>query len=109
MGQFARGDVVLVRFPFSDLSETKRRPALVLAVVEYGDLLLCQITSKDYDDRYAVKIEKADFVRGSLPLTSYLRPGRLLTGDVSLVDKTLGTISEEKRLKVVDGVAAVIA
>jgi mRNA interferase MazF len=44
MGQFARGAVVPVKFPFSDLSRTKLRPALVLAEVDYGDVLLSQIT-----------------------------------------------------------------
>ena len=41
-----RGAVVLVRFPFSDLSETKLRPAVLLADAERGDWVLCQVTSK---------------------------------------------------------------
>ncbi len=62
----AAGTVVLIRFPFSDLSQTKLRPAVVLASVARGDRILCQITSKPYGDRNAVEIKKAAFVSGSL-------------------------------------------
>ena len=44
-----RGDVVLVPFPFTDLSDTKRRPALILSSGAYneatGDVIIAQITS----------------------------------------------------------------
>ena len=46
MGTPAKGSVVLVPFTFSDLSQTKRRPAVVLAAAGQGDWVLCQVTSK---------------------------------------------------------------
>lgn len=49
----ARGSVVLVPFPFSDLSQAKRRPAVVLAAAERGDWILCQVTSQPYADARA--------------------------------------------------------
>ncbi|WP_242716914.1 hypothetical protein [Microcoleus vaginatus] len=45
MATFVKGDVVVVPFPFSDLTQAKRRPALILATLEGKDLILCQITS----------------------------------------------------------------
>ena len=42
------GDVVVVPFPFTDLTSQKVRPALVLASLDRGDVLLCQITSKPF-------------------------------------------------------------
>jgi len=42
MERFVRGDVVVVPFPFSDLTQAKRRPALVIAELEGNDLILCQ-------------------------------------------------------------------
>lgn len=57
MGAPAAGAVVLVRFPFSDLSQTKLRPAVILANVGRGDWILCQVTSKPYGDTLAVKLE----------------------------------------------------
>jgi len=50
VARFVKGDVVVVLFPFSDLSQNKRRPALVLAELEGDDLILCQITSQKRGD-----------------------------------------------------------
>ncbi|MFV9676807.1 MAG: type II toxin-antitoxin system PemK/MazF family toxin [Methanosarcinales archaeon] len=57
MERFVKGDVVVVPFPFSDLTQAKRRPALVIAELEGADLILCQITSQSIRDRYAVSID----------------------------------------------------
>jgi mRNA interferase MazF len=73
---FAAGQVVIVHFPFSDLSASKLRPAIVLAAAGRGDWVLCQITSKSYGDPRAIQLDTADFVSGSLRLTSYARPGK---------------------------------
>ena len=70
------GSVVLVPFPFSDLSEAKLRPALALADSGRDDWILCQITSNPYSDPRAVELTDADFDTGSLRLTSYARPGK---------------------------------
>jgi len=108
MGQFTRREVVLIRFPFSDLSQTKLRPALVLVEVEYGDVLLCQITSKDYGQRNAVELKKEDFESGSLPQSSYARPGRLLTADPALITRSLGMILEAKHAEVVAAITELL-
>ncbi len=44
MVALGRGSVALVPFPFSDLSQAKLRPAIVLASVGRGDWILCQVT-----------------------------------------------------------------
>ena len=46
MGEFVKGDIVVLPFPFSDLSANKRRPTLVLASLPGGDIVVCQITSQ---------------------------------------------------------------
>ena len=70
MVPLAAGVVVLVRFPFCDLSQTKLRPAVILANAGRGDWILCQVTSKPYADAAAVVPESGDFQWGSsrLPL-----------------------------------------
>ena len=45
MEKFVKGEVVVIPFPFSDLTQAKRRPALVVTRLEGDDLILCQITS----------------------------------------------------------------
>lgn len=71
------GAVVLVRFPFSDLTRSRLRPAIMLADVGRGDCILCQITSKQYADRYAIELRDEHLTQGSLRQTSYIRPGKL--------------------------------
>lgn len=46
MERFVAGDIVVVSFPFTDLSSSRKRPALVLANLEGDDIILCEITSK---------------------------------------------------------------
>ena len=95
MGKFARGSVVLVAFPFSNLKGQKIRPALVLAEVEFGNLVLCQITSKPYSSKKAIKIESSDFSKGKLPVTSFIRPDKLFTADVSIIKGSVGELTDK--------------
>jgi len=60
------GAVVLVPFPFSDLSQAKLRPAVALGDAGRGDWILCQVTSKPYGDPNAIPLVEADFASGSL-------------------------------------------
>jgi mRNA interferase MazF len=96
MEALAAGSVILIPFPFSDLSQSKIRPALVLADAERGDWILCQITSKPYADRRAVQLDRADFVSGGLELTSYVRPGKIFTANETLMIEKVGQLRAEK-------------
>ena len=58
MAKFVKGEVVVIPFPFSDLNQAKRRPALILAALEGDDLILCQITSQTIKDTNEAIIEK---------------------------------------------------
>ena len=98
------GAVVLVRFPFSDLSRSKLRPAVVLADAGRGDRVLCQITSKSYGDTRAVTLEQSAFTSGSLRVTSYVRPGKLFTASGDLMTKEVGVLAPETLTRVIDAV-----
>jgi len=76
VGPFATGSVVLVTFPFSDLSASKLRPAIVLASAIQGDWILCQVTSNPYSDPDALELIDSYFSSGSLRRISYARPGK---------------------------------
>ena len=71
MVTFATRHVILLPFPFSDLSASKLRPALLLAPAEKGDWILCQITSNPYADKGAVLLGEQDFSEGGLQRDSY--------------------------------------
>ncbi len=102
MGRFVKGDVVVVPFPFSDLSLSKRRPALVLATLAGDDLILCQITSQDIRDEYALELLNSDFDAGSLNKPSNIRPNRLFTADHHIVLYKTGHLTVEKLQSVLE-------
>jgi len=87
--------VVLVPFPFSDLTQSKLRPAVVLARASTNDFVLCQLTSNAYADPHAVEMTNADFTQGGLKCTSYARPGKLFTANRILIVAQVGTLREQ--------------
>ena len=91
MERFIAGDVVVIPFPYSDLSGAKNRPALVIARVN-RDLILCQITSKANKDEYAIFLESVDFAVGRLPIVSFIRPNKIFTADKSIIIKKTGSV-----------------
>ncbi|MDR3691319.1 MAG: type II toxin-antitoxin system PemK/MazF family toxin [Fimbriimonas sp.] len=109
MGKPLAGDVVIVPFPFSDLTQTKRRPALVLASLDGDDLILCMITSRNVRDRYAMQLDDPDFVTGGLPVPSNIRPSRLFTADAGIVTSVVGRISSKKLQETLVSVANLLA
>lgn len=100
MEGLVKGDVVVLPFPFSDLSSTKRRPALIISCLVGDDLIICQITTQDRDDPYAIPLKKSDFKKGSLPRESFIRPGRLLTADKAIIDRKAGSLTASKMREV---------
>ena len=85
MGKFVKGDIVVIPFPFSDLSGNKRRPALVIADLTGDDIILCQITSVARNDDFAVPVDVVDFESGVLPVKSFVRPNKIFTASLHLV------------------------
>lgn len=108
MERFVKGDIVVLNFPFSDLSGYKKRPALVVSTLIGDDLILCQITTKQSrNDKYAINLENKDFETGKLPKDdSIIRTNVLFTGDKELILKKVGSISKNKlkevRQKIID-------
>jgi mRNA interferase MazF len=102
------GDVVVVPFPFTDLTSQKVRPALVLASLDRRDVLLCQITSKPYTHRHVIRVDQADFFAGGLPRQSYFLPQRLVTASSGIVRRRAGKITERKLLDIRHAVCQVV-
>ncbi len=104
----AVGEVVLVRFPFSDLSQSKLRPAVCLAGAGRGDWVLCQITSNAYGDSRAIPLDDPDFVSGGLKISSYARPAKLFTAHERLIAKSVGNLRDDTLCRVVDAVVILL-
>jgi mRNA interferase MazF len=104
----AAGAIVLVRFPFSDLSQSKLRPAIVLADAGRGDWILCQVTSNPYSDTRAIMLSDESFRQGGLQPTSYARPAKLFTANHELMMAEVGILTMEALRQVINAVVEVL-
>lgn len=102
------GGIVLVPFPFSDLSQAKLRPAVALADAGRGDWILCQITSNPYGDPRAIRLDQSSFSSGSLRFDSYARPGKLFTASGDLMVTQVALLKADAWRQVIDAVVAVL-
>ncbi len=96
MEKLVKGDIVVLPFPFSDLSASKKRPAAVVATITGDDFICCQITSEARFDEYAIILNRIDFKEGNLHQTSMIRPNRLFTADRSIILYKIGSLKEKK-------------
>ena len=96
------GDIVLIRFPQTDLTAGKLRPALVVAIAPgyHGDLLLALITSRtvqavpNFDE--IVDPSDPDYAVAGLKVRSVVRLARLATVETSVINACLGNISPDR-------------
>ena len=77
------------------------RPAMVLARVEFDNLILCQITSKPYSSKSAIRLESSDFSEGRLPVVSFVRPNKLFTADATIIKDIAGKVTMKKKQEIV--------
>ena len=94
------GDVVLAPLPFTDLSEIKVRPAVVVADVGTQDWVLCQITSKSPAHVRHIQIGPDDMQRGRLRRQSWVRPDRIYTVNERVFRRTIGRLSPAKHAEI---------
>ena len=100
----AAGGIVLVPFPFSDLSQAKLRPA----VAGRDDWILGQVTSNPYGDSRAVHLTPSSFNSGSLRSDSYARPGKLFTASRELMVTQVAVLNGEARQRLIDAVISIL-
>lgn len=102
----SRGDLILVPFPFTDLSSAKRRPVLVLTDPDgYGDFLGVAVTSRQHHSN-AIGIDSQDMEQGGLPTASWVRFDRVVTLNLALASKVFGSVRKDFVARVVRGVCA---
>lgn len=108
MAEFVKGDVVVIPFPFSDLSQTKRRPALIISSTSSNDLILCQITSKTVKDYHSISIDDNSFESGTLNQPSNVRPNRLFTADKNIILYKIGKLNKPTINSVIERIIEII-
>ena len=104
------GDVVVLDYPYTDFSQFKRRPALVVAVLPGGqNVILCQITSQFKTDPDAVSVTANDFANGGLtqPISN-VRPNHLVTIHRDRVLYRVGALTEERLTFVIAALADIL-
>jgi mRNA interferase MazF len=98
---YKQGEIVLVPFPYSDLSGSKKRPVLVVSNDVYNasfpDIVVAVITTKTTKpDIYSLTLESKDLEIGQLPEPSLIRAHKLFTIDQSRILKRFSTLGEVK-------------
>ena len=92
-----KGDVVLAFFPFSDLSQTKLRPAIVLwSSATNQDVTICFITSQDINDvstdEFLLQPSDPEFLGTGLKVVSKVRATKIVSLERKLITRRLGKL-----------------
>ena len=103
--KYKAGDVILILFPFTNLTAVKQRPAIVLSSLQFnqkhGDVIIAAITShlsqRLADDEYLLNDHEQK--SAGLPKTSLIKLGKIVTLDQSLIQKNIGSISPSTQKK----------
>ena len=105
--------IILVPFPYTDLSGAKKRPALVISSAEFNsmqeDLICCLITSNPESSPYSIKINNKDMEEGFLEFESKIKPYRVFTINKRLVYKILGRLNLSKSKSVIDEINKIVS
>jgi len=96
MERLVKGDIIVINFPFSNLTQFKPRPVLVIKIPKGEDLIVNQITGTSYEKSVEVKIQNNDFSKGSLKRDSYLRLDKIFSIEKSLIKYKVGSLKPEK-------------
>ncbi len=98
MDKYYFGSIVLLKFPFSDAVNIKRRPALIINDCNDGDIIVCRITSQIYRTANDIYVDNWD--KSGLKLPSVIRVHKLATLEKGMVEMVLGEIDTETKNKV---------
>jgi mRNA interferase MazF len=98
-----KGDIVLIPFPFTDLSQTKLRPAIILWADSTGnDVTLCFVSSQKIDNlssgEFLLDTNDPEFSSTGLKTASKVRVTRMVTIDRKLIVRRLGKLSSNQIL-----------
>ena len=94
---FKQGEIIIVPFPFSDLSSIKNRPVLIISRSNNSeDIITCGLTSNLKDNKSSVLIDNSNLENGRIPKKSLIKVDKIFTLNKSIIKKKVGRINQEK-------------
>ena len=104
--------IVLIPFPYTDLSGSKKRPALVISSSDFNfdneDVICCLITSKPEETKHSIKITNKDMETGNLEFESKVKAFRIFTVNKKLIYRILGKLNLSKTRQIIDEINDII-
>ena len=95
---YNQGEIVIVPFPFSDLSGIRKRSVLIISKNEdnivFDDIITCGITSNIKNVKYSVEITNDNLEKGEIPVKSRIKVDKLFTLNQSIVKKKIAKIDK---------------
>jgi len=102
--KYNQREIVLVPFPYSDLSSSKRRPCLIVSNNKYNekhdDVIICVITSNLFKDDYSITLNNLDLEYGILPEESVVKVHKLFTINKIKILKKFSIVEKKYFIKV---------
>ena len=94
---YKQGDIVLVNVPFTNLVNSKQRPALVISNDNYNsivdDIVICGITSNLKDNTYSVLLDSSDMIEGHLNCLSIIKADKIFAIEKKIIKGKLGKVN----------------
>lgn len=104
--------IILIPFPYTDLSGAKKRPALVISSVDFNiksdDVICCLITSNPEDRQHTIKITNENMESGFLEFESKVKPYRIFTINKKLIYRILGRLNIDKSKLVIEEINKIV-
>ena len=111
--KFERGEIVLVPFPFTDMSQSKLRPVLIISNPSYNkvssDFICCGITSNLNNKKNSILLENSDMKDGEIIKKSRIKFDNIFTLQKDLPTKKIGQVNSKKLNLVVNSIIKLIS
>ena len=96
---YKTGDILLVKFPFTNLKKSKKRPILVVnSQNDLGDIVCFQITSNSQQTNL-LTIQKDELNHSVFAIDSYVKYDKCFTLNTEIVDKKIGEVTSPLLIK----------
>lgn len=93
---YEQKEIILIPFPYSDLTGSKQRPALIISnkiINKTQDRICCLVTSNHSEN--TIPIEDTSISQGGLPFKSYVKPHRIFTVNSGIIKKKLCVVNND--------------